>query len=271
MGIGVRGVGGLVVVLTAASPAGCGDDGGTARPAADSSTGAIATGSSSGSTGAPPAGTDSTAASDETFGCPTVTYYPDYDEDGYGDSEFPVDACLVPPAHVEQPGDCDDDNPEVNPGMEESCNSVDDDCDGLTDEASPSNTTCQECTLLVEGDHAYYVCPQALTWDAARVHCGLFYADLVEVADQAEYDLLLAQPLTGPAVYIGLNDIEREGSFVWPDGSPEVFSAWGEGEPNDALDGEDCVQIAVATALWNDIACTATGSFVCEAVAGGGS
>lgn len=216
----------------------------------------------------PPMGTSgSTSMEDDTFGCPLVTYYPDADEDGFGDDAFPVDACLIPPAHVEVGGDCDDTNPDVHPSVEEACNGIDDDCDGLTDEASPANASCQGCALVTEGSHAYYVCPQMLSWDAAQAHCTLFAADLVQVEDQAEQDFLLAQALTGPSVFIGLNDIEVEDQFVWVDGSAPGFTAWGEGEPNDALRGEDCTQLALATGLWNDIACATAAAFVCESVA----
>ena len=33
-------------------------------------------------------------------------------------------------------GDCDDADPDRHPGMEETCNRIDDDCDGTTDENS---------------------------------------------------------------------------------------------------------------------------------------
>jgi len=44
-------------------------------------------------------------------------------------------------------GDCDDTNPDVHPGAEETCDGVDSDCDGFIDEG------CQECDLEVPGDH----------------------------------------------------------------------------------------------------------------------
>lgn len=45
----------------------------------------------------------------------------DNDDDGYGDAECGGD-------------DCDDEDPELNPGTSERCNGIDDDCDGLVDE-----------------------------------------------------------------------------------------------------------------------------------------
>ncbi|MCB9759685.1 MAG: hypothetical protein H6739_07570 [Alphaproteobacteria bacterium] len=64
----------------------------------------------------------------------TNTYYADVDGDGYGDPDFPVEACEAPVGYVGDSTDCDDTVAAVNPGATELCNSVDDDCDGSTDE-----------------------------------------------------------------------------------------------------------------------------------------
>jgi hypothetical protein len=198
-----------------------------------------------------------------------MTYYPDVDADGYGDQAYPVDACIQPPAHILQGGDCDDTNPMVHPGIEEVCDMFDNDCNGLVDEASPSNPSCQGCNLGVNADHAYAYCPGPVDWATSRTTCMGFGGDLVKIDDQAEQDFLLAQPLPAvPVVFIGLSDEAVEGTFVWVDGTAPGFTAWGEGEPNNALDGEDCGQLGVPGGTWNDIACATAGAFVCEAVAG---
>jgi hypothetical protein len=61
--------------------------------------------------------------------------YPDEDEDGFGDPDFPVDSCTPPPGNVANGGDCDDGAPQSNPLADEWCASGDDeDCDGDVDE-----------------------------------------------------------------------------------------------------------------------------------------
>ncbi|XP_076834456.1 collectin-11 isoform X2 [Brachyhypopomus gauderio] len=65
-------------------------------------------------------------------------------------------------------------------------------------------------------------------------------------------------------VYIGINDLDREGHFVYVERSRmSTFSRWREGEPNDAHDDEDCVEL-LSSGEWVDVACSLTMYFVCE-------
>lgn len=60
-------------------------------------------------------------------------FYKDADGDGYGYIGNSVEACLAPEGYVSDPGDCNDNYPEVNPAAEEVCDLVDNDCDGDVD------------------------------------------------------------------------------------------------------------------------------------------
>ncbi|MAY79845.1 MAG: hypothetical protein CL930_03575 [Deltaproteobacteria bacterium] len=85
--------------------------------------------------------TDDTGASVVDTGCddPVDLYY-DADGDGYGDDALMVSTCDAPAGHVTQGGDCDDIDPEVNPGAEEQCNEQDDNCNEEVDEGlSPTS------------------------------------------------------------------------------------------------------------------------------------
>jgi hypothetical protein len=71
----------------------------------------------------------------------TVKYFRDSDGDGYGNLGFPpVFSCSgTPVGYVTDSTDCDDIDPEVNPGMIEiPCNGKDDNCSGQTDENNTS-------------------------------------------------------------------------------------------------------------------------------------
>jgi len=62
-------------------------------------------------------------------------WYPDADDDGWGDGDGLVASACIPPAdHVQFPGDCDDSSVAVNPLAPEICDEgapLDNDCDGL--------------------------------------------------------------------------------------------------------------------------------------------
>ena len=64
----------------------------------------------------------------------TTTFYQDGDGDGYGKTTTTSQACSRPSGYATVGGDCNDSNAAVNPGATEACNSIDDDCDGATDE-----------------------------------------------------------------------------------------------------------------------------------------
>lgn len=77
---------------------------------------------------------DCDAAQDEPDSAGCVNFWEDKDSDGYGTGAA---KCLCAPDAnftVKKDGDCDDQAPKANPGMTESCNAMDDDCDGKTDE-----------------------------------------------------------------------------------------------------------------------------------------
>ena len=102
-------------VLTVAL-AGCGDKGGDAPPADDGS---------------------STAADDTAA---PASWHPDSDGDGFGDPNQAATTVDSATSYVEDGSDCDDTDPAIHPGAEETCNQQDDDCDGNVDEGLPSFT-----------------------------------------------------------------------------------------------------------------------------------
>ncbi len=81
---------------------------------------------------------DSMPAEDDTGGtpetCEVQQFWLDTDGDGYGGPYTPTETCEQPSGYAAEPGDCDDDDPEVNPGAEEICNGEDDNCDGVADD-----------------------------------------------------------------------------------------------------------------------------------------
>lgn len=63
-------------------------------------------------------------------------FYADTDADGYGNVGVVAEACAAPSGFVADATDCDDTRAAAFPGAEETCNSLDDDCDGDVDESA---------------------------------------------------------------------------------------------------------------------------------------
>jgi hypothetical protein len=69
-----------------------------------------------------------------------TTFYRDLDGDGYGNPNFTINACTLPNGYVLNSLDCNDNNPNTNPDSIESCNYMDDDCNGTVDDGFTYNT-----------------------------------------------------------------------------------------------------------------------------------
>jgi large repetitive protein len=77
---------------------------------------------------------DCDSAVDEPDAADATTWYHDDDGDGFGDAGDAITQCLQPIDHVTDATDCDDDDASVNPGADELCDGVDNDCAGDIDE-----------------------------------------------------------------------------------------------------------------------------------------
>jgi len=80
---------------------------------------------------------------DESDAVDATAWLPDNDGDGYGDrnTDMAIASCEPVSGHVADATDCDDDNADINPAADETCNGVDDDCDNEVDEDALDATT----------------------------------------------------------------------------------------------------------------------------------
>ena len=193
------------------------------------------------------------------------------DSDGYGATDQATMACEQPTGYVPTAGDCAPMDPLNSPGLPETCDAQDNDCDAYIDEYSPANPTCSGCRGVPSGDRVYYLCSVLRDWSAARTACQTIGpgTDLVVLHSAVEQDTLVAQISAVPdelanAWWIGLSDQGSEGTFVWLDGTSADFTAWLPGEPNQ-LGEEDCVQYpAGGPGTWNDLDCATPNYSICE-------
>jgi len=89
---------------------------------------------------------------DEDSAADASTWYGDADRDGFGDDASTTTSCQQPPDSASHGGDCDDNNADIHPTATEICNSVDDDCNDLVDDADPSLDASTATTWFADTD-----------------------------------------------------------------------------------------------------------------------
>ena len=66
-----------------------------------------------------------------------IRVYADVDKDSYGDPNAFRNACTPDADWIERADDCDDRNDRINPEVPETCDGIDNDCDGTIDDGAP--------------------------------------------------------------------------------------------------------------------------------------
>ena len=102
-----------------------------------------------------------------------------------------------------------------------------------------------------------YFSSTGINWEDARLQCATSGYDLATVTSVEENTLMYNTAPANSRCWLGLNDIDNEGTFVWVDGSVSTYRRWNTGEPNDNYSFEDCVEISTNSS-WNDFSCTNT-------------
>jgi hypothetical protein len=179
----------------------------------------------------------------------------------------------------------------------ETCNGLDDDCDGVAD---APGTCAEECRGVALGGRGYMFCAEALERGEALERCASVQMNLTWL-ETPEETAALVQAIAGLGaageddellVQIGASDGDDEETWRWvanavspegfqfwegdaaDDGGEPVagaYQAWAPGEPNDDNDGEDCAVLSVSGSdnrdpgQWDDRSCDSGTPFVCEA------
>lgn len=121
---------------------------------------------------------------------------------------------------------------------------------------------CPGGVLELNTRTCYFVATTARSWLDARQGCEEDGRALVKIESAAE-DGFVAD-LSPVSLWIGASDLVVDGSFVWSDGSPIVFSNWGGSQP-DAFPGPDCVEKRQESGEpWYDQPCSNPRLYVCE-------
>lgn len=136
------------------------------------------------------------------------------------------------------------------------------------------------------GNECYEYVSTMENWASARANCQSLGAgleggvrtawDLATISSAAENTF--ARKLTTDVTWIGHNDIQVEGKWMWPDGTTQFWSGnftghsvgglynnWSAGSPDNARNNEDCGEILFNTnGTWNDDDCVTPNASLCE-------
>ena len=104
-------------------------------------------------------------------------YYVDADGDGYGEQSTSLQACSKPDGYKANKKDCDDDDADINPDADETCDGVDNDCDSSTSEDGLIDLGGVSYTDIQDALDA------SLTGDTITVCDGTYNVALENVAD----------------------------------------------------------------------------------------
>ena len=184
--------------------------------------------------------------------------YLDVDQDGYGGGDYQTGCDDI---YLVSNLDCDDDDPAINPSIQEVCDGIDNDCDGAADDAS----VCP-CSFERYNDHPYLFCTQNRTWSVAKGECAQYGYYLTTIEDASENAWLdsVADGYSSGRWWIGINDITVENYWDW-DGPYTTFESWNNGQP-DGGSNENCGLLNQQSgADWSDANCSTSIYFVCEA------
>jgi ABC-2 type transport system permease protein len=85
----------------------------------------------------------------------------------------------------------------------------------------------------------YYRLTMSMNWMQAEAQAIDWGGHLVTVNDREEELWLRSQFGVQEALWLGFNDLAREGNWEWVSGEPSVYANWASGQPDDYQDNED--------------------------------
>ena len=121
-----------------------------------------------------------------------------------------------------------------------------------------------------DNSHFFELVPGGVNWATAEAGAAALTRNgvsgyLATIASDAENACVKTAAGTN-RVWLGGNDIDVEGTWIWITGEPFSYTNWNIGEPNNS-GGEDCLEMRGGVeSNWNDIPCsfTAMGGYVVE-------
>ncbi|KAJ7392163.1 hypothetical protein OS493_013535 [Desmophyllum pertusum] len=116
--------------------------------------------------------------------------------------------------------------------------------------------------------YCYLVRKNTHTWYLARNDCINSHSDLLSISNAKEQEFVTKHLLAESFMWIGYNDLEREGKWAWSDRTHQSYMNWATGDPNNGgtyrKKDEDCA-VLKSNGKWNDYPCNTRFRYICKA------
>ncbi len=177
-----------------------------------------------------------------------LIYFVDEDGDGYGQDGTETFFCALQPPDgwADQGGDCDDENPDINPGVEViPCNLIDENCTGLEDDQPDDNPITHElisishesCSKANDGSIELSITggfpPYSISWNTGdtgltieSLTAGIYFATIAD-ADSCLYRTDFFEIQTVTAADLSFLNIQRPSCSSFNDGQIEILVGGG--------------------------------------------
>ena len=134
---------------------------------------------------------------------------------------------------------------------------------------SQCTCSCPNSKFKLTGSNCFMVSETSLSFTEAIPACVQQGAKLATITSLGEdnfvNDLMTPIDVYNLSYWIGLNDIEDEGTFVWQDGSPpSSYTNWSPTGHNDVNGAKDCTSKRKDSIFWYAMKCHLERRFVCS-------
>ncbi|XP_031681594.1 uncharacterized protein LOC109883916 isoform X2 [Oncorhynchus kisutch] len=132
---------------------------------------------------------------------------------------------------------------------------------------TPAGRSCPE-GWKTSGSSCYYTTTVIKTWEESRKDCNERGAHLVIINSREEQTFINGLYGPGNETWIGLTNVDTEGTWKWVDGTPLTTAYWKTGKPSSSLGADqDCVAFfhhSSDPGEWNDEECHKSNNWICE-------
>ncbi|XP_062865062.1 CD209 antigen-like protein E [Trichomycterus rosablanca] len=122
----------------------------------------------------------------------------------------------------------------------------------------------RECMYF--NSSVYSIITEKKNWTKSRQDCIQRGADLVMIDSEHE-QIFISRCFPNTQAWIGLNDIDKNGEWMWLDGTELVTGFWWNGDSYDYAENEDCVITGYTNSLlynWDFSPCDNSVVGICE-------